>query len=363
LADAVDHDADFADVMNIMLGSLNASHMGYFPGGRGDRSPAGWLGLEFDSAHRGEGLRIARVVPHGPADQVAVGLQPGDVILAVDDVPVGREANFFAPVMSAGGDPVLLTTRRGRQEREVEVKPVVWGQIRQRIYEADVKAMRSRVDELSGGRVGYIHIQGMGRPQVELFERDLYAAAVAKEALIIDVRWNGGGWTTDLLMTILTQPVHAYTIPRGGPIGYPDPERLPLQRWNRPIAVICDENSYSNAEIFSHAIQTIGRGPIVGQPTGGNVISTSGWTALDGGWIRLPMRGWYVWGDARDPGRNNLNQEHGGCVPDFLVERGPAELLAGMDPQLEKAVHLMLDAADEISNKPQPRPRRPAAAR
>lgn len=363
LAAGVDHDQDFADVMNIMLGSLNASHMGYSPGGRAERTDAGWLGLEIDPAHAGPGLRVARVVPHGPADLVAVAIAPGDLLLAVDGVPVGRDADLHAPIMAAGGDPVLLATRRGATEREVEVRPVAWREIRQRIYEADVKSMRDRVEALADGRVGYIHIQGMGRPQVELFERDLYAAAQGKEALVIDVRWNGGGWTTDLLLTILTQPVHAYTIPRGGEIGYPDAERLPLQRWRKPIAVICDESSYSNAEIFSHAIQTIGRGPVVGQTTGGNVISTSGWTTLDGGWIRLPMRGWYVWGDARRSERNDRNQEHGGCVPDHLVELGPAQLLAGEDPQLEQAVQLMLDAADRARLAPQPSPRRPEAAR
>lgn len=362
-AAGVDHDADFADVMNIMLGSLNASHMGYFPGGRGDAGAAGWLGLEYDRAHGGAGLRIARVVPGGPADLVAVGLAVGDVILAIDGQPVGRDRDVHAPIMAAGGDPVLVRVRSGAAEREVLVRPVTWGALRQRIYEADVKAMRARVEAQSAGRVGYIHIQGMGRPQVELFERDLYAAANGKEALVIDVRWNGGGWTTDLLLTILTQPVHAYTIPRGGEVGYPDAERLPLQRWNKPIAVICDESSYSNAEIFSHAVQTIGRGPVVGQPTGGNVISTGGWTTLDGATIRLPMRGWYVWGDTRRPERNDLNQEHGGCVPDVLVPLGPPELLTGADPQLEAAVRLMLEAADRERAAPQPSPRRPAAAR
>jgi tricorn protease len=362
LAAGVDHAADFADVMNIMLGSLNASHMGYFPGGRGDRSPAGWLGLEFAAGHQGEGLRVAAVVPHGPADQVAVGLQPGDLVLAINGQPVGRTADFHAPVMAAGGDPVLLFYRRGREEREVFVRPVTWREIRQRIYEADVKANRARVEELSGGCVGYIHIQGMGRAEVELFERDLFAAAQGKDALVIDVRWNGGGWTTDLLLTILTQPLHAYTLPRGGVIGYPDAERLPLQRWNKPIAVICDESSYSNAEIFSHAIKTIGRGPVVGETTGGNVISTGGWTTLDGGWVRLPFRGWYTWGDPDNPERNNRNQEHGGCVPDHLVPLGPVELLAGQDPQLQKAVQLMLEAAADHAMIPQPSPRRAEAA-
>jgi len=151
-------------------------------------------------------------------------------------------------------------------------------------------------------------------------------------------------------------------LPRGGVIGYPDAERLPLQRWNKPIAVICDESSYSNAEIFSHAIKTIGRGPVVGETTGGNVISTGGWTTLDGGWVRLPFRGWYTWGDPDNPERNNRNQEHGGCVPDHLVPLGPVELLAGQDPQLQKAVQLMLEAAADHAMIPQPSPRRAEAA-
>ncbi|MEZ4388230.1 MAG: S41 family peptidase [Candidatus Krumholzibacteriia bacterium] len=364
LAAAVDHDADFADVMNIMLRSLNASHMGYYPGGRGDRGGVGWLGLEFDAAHRGPGVRVAQVVPRGPADLDQGGLAAGDVILAVDGVDLAADGNLYDLIARAGGDPVRVRYRRDAAERETVLRPVQWSEVRQRIYDADVRANRRRVEELSDGRVGYVHIQGMGQREVELFERDLYAAAHDKDALVIDVRYNGGGWTTDLLLTILTQPVHAYTVPRGGGFGYPDAERLPLQRWNKPVAVICDESSYSNAEIFSHAIKTLGRGPVVGQTTGGNVISTGGWRTLDGGFVRLPFRGWYVWGDQTHPERNNRNQEHGGCVPDYLVPRGPAEMLRGEDPQLDKAVSLMQEAARQAARtEPEKRPRRAEAAR
>lgn len=363
LAAGLDHDQDFADVMNIMLRSLNASHMGYYPGGRGRANGTGWLGLELDPSHDGDGVRVARVVPHGPADLAAGGLQDGDVITAIDGMKVGREANLWAPIVAAGGDPVLVTARRDGDEFDIELRPASFRTVRQRIYDADVRANRARVEEQSDGKIGYVHIQGMGRREVEVFERDLYAAASGKDALVIDVRWNGGGWTTDMLLTILTQPVHAYTIPRGGEVGYPDAERLPMQRWNKPIAVICDESSYSNAEIFSHAIRSIGRGPVIGQTTGGNVISTGGWTTLDGGWVRLPFRGWYVWGDEQNLDRNNKNQEHGGCIPDFPVSLGPAERLTGEDPQLAKAVELMLEAADEASKADGPSPRRAAAAR
>jgi tricorn protease len=363
LAAAVDHDDDFADVMNIMLRRLNASHMGYYPGGRGGRGGAGWLGVEFDREHDGEGVRLAAVIPHGPADRAGEdGLEAGDVILSIDDQPVGDGANFYAPLAAAGEEPVLVRYERDGEEQLVELRPDSFGSVRQAIYERDVKANRARVEGMTDGEVGYVHIQGMGRREVEVFERDLHAAAAGKDALIIDVRWNGGGWTTDLLLTILTQPTHAYTIPRGGEVGYPDAERLPMQRWNKPIAVICNEASYSNAEIFSHAIKTIDRGPVIGQTTGGNVISTGGWRTLDGGWVRLPFRGWYVWGDDDQLARNNKNQEHGGAIPDHLVPMGPAELLAGEDPQLARAVELMREAAAMARQMPEPDPQPAAAA-
>ncbi len=357
------HDDDFADAMNIMLRSLNASHMGYYPDGKSWASIKGFLGLEFDPDYTGNGLKVSDVIPYGPADKEVSRLLPSDIILTIDGQSVSREDNYFKALADKGSDPVLVNFKRGREELEYEILPVNWFSLRQTIYDNDTKLSREKVEEVSKDRVGYIHIQSMGWAEVENFERDLYAAADDKEALVIDVRNNGGGWTTDMLLTILTQPVHAYTIGRDGEVGYPDQERLPLQKWAKPIAVICNENSYSNAEIFSHAVKTIGRGPVVGVQTGGNVISTWGWTTLDGGHIRLPMRGWYVWGDEKNPERNNINQEHGGCIPDYIVPLGPAEYMKSTDPQLDKAIELMIDAADKEKDKPVPSPKRAAAAR
>ena len=188
LAAGIDHDADFADVMNIMLRSLNASHMGYYPGGRGDRGGAGWLGLSFDPQHRGPGLAVAAVVPHGPADLADGGFVAGDVILAVDGVEVGRDQNFHAPVVAAGGECGWVRYSRGDDFAFAEglgaAPTVTRGALRQQIYEADVKANRARVEELGDGEIAYVHIQGMGLPQVEIFERDLYAAASGKDARI-----------------------------------------------------------------------------------------------------------------------------------------------------------------------------------
>jgi tricorn protease len=359
-ATRVGHDRDFGDVVNFMLGEVNASHMGYYPRWKnpGDYGTDGYLGLEFDSPSASEkGLSIKRVLEHGPCDKVVSRLLPGDVLLTVDGVAVSSSANVFAALETREGLSTWLTVERDGDELEFKVVPVSYRRIWSLNYTTMEKARRAKTEEASGGRVGYVHIQGMGFANVQRFEQNLFAAADGKEALVIDVRNNGGGWTTDLLLTILTQPVHAYTVPRGGEIGYPQSERQPFFRWSKPIVVICNEGSYSNAEIFSHAIKTIGRGPVVGMETGGNVISTDGFGNRYNGYIRLPFRGWYVWGDEKNPERNHKNQEGvhelEGFIPDVIVDLTLADQLHGRDPQLDKAVELMIEAADEERKKPQ----------
>ncbi|PID79025.1 hypothetical protein CSA17_03840 [bacterium DOLJORAL78_65_58] len=356
----VGHDRDFTDVVNFMLGEINASHMGYYPRWEkiGQYGTDGWLGLAFDAtAERATGLKIARVLEGGPCDKVEARLLPGDILLTVDGRPVGRDQNLFAALETRADVPTWVRVERDGDTLEFQVVPVGFGKIWDLNYTAMEKKRRARVDELSDGRVGYVHIQGMGYRNVQRFEQNLFAAADGKEALVIDVRNNGGGWTTDLLLTILTQPVHAYTIPRNGPVGYPQPERQPFYRWSKPIVVLCNEGSYSNAEIFSHAIKTIGRGPVVGMETGGNVISTSGFSNRYNGYTRLPFRGWYVWGDQQHPERNNKNQEGvhelTGCLPDYKVPLTLVDVGRDRDPQLVKAVQLMLEAADAEARKPQ----------
>ncbi len=359
-AQQVGHDRDFGDVVNFMLGEVNASHMGYYPswGSPGDYGTDGYLGLEFARDEKAtDGLEIAKVLAHGPCDKVTSKLLPGDVLKTVDGSLVSSSANLFAALETRSGLPTWLEVVRDGDDLEFQVVPTSYRSIWRLNYTAMEKSRRAKTEESSEGRVGYVHIQGMGYANVQRFEQNLFAAADGKEALVIDVRNNGGGWTTDLLLTILTQPVHAYTVPRGGEIGYPQTERQPFYRWSKPIVVICNEGSYSNAEIFSHAIKTIGRGPVVGMETGGNVISTDGFGNRYQGYIRLPFRGWYVWGDEKNPQRNHKNQEGvhelEGFIPDFVVDLTPVDQLHGRDPQLDKAVELAIEAADVERSKPQ----------
>ena len=133
-------------------------------------------------------------------------------------------------------------------------------------------------------------------------------------------------------MIPMVQP-HAYTIPRGADpsdIGhYPQP-RLFIQRYTLPINMLCNEKSFSNAEIVSHAFKTLKRGKLVGQQTYGAVISTGGTGLIDGTWVRLPFRGWYVIG--------GMDMENNGAIPDIIAPQTPQAESSNEDEQLRAAV-------------------------
>ena len=180
--------------------------------------------------------------------------------------------------------------------------------------------------------------------EFEQFERQIYAAGHGKSGLIIDIRDNSGGFITDHLLTVLCQPKHAVTIPRNGGPGYPQ-DRKVYASWHKPLVVLCNENSYSNAEIFAHAIKSLDRGKIVGVPTAGGVISAARDRILDAGTLRVPFRGWFLPDSGQD-------MEMNGAVPDVIVWPDPADLVAGKDKQLETAVQVLLDDVEKEVEEP-----------
>ncbi len=341
---------DFRDLYNEMLGQLNASHMGLRGGGTPEDPPSdrsGMLGVEW--MPESDGLRISRVVEGTPADREASKLNIGELITAINGEPVGQGVNAWQLLDETAGERVLLEVMTSDGSvREVVIRPT--SSIRDELYQSWVTERKRMVDELSGGRLGYIHIQGMNWPSFERFERELMASGNNKDGLVIDVRYNGGGWTTDMLMTILNVRQHAYTVPRGAAKDltsengkfseyYPYGERLPFPAWVKPSIALCNESSYSNAEIFSHAFKSLGHGPLVGVPTFGAVISTGGYSLLDGSYVRMPFRGWYV----KSTGQN---MDFHPAVPDLIVSQPPGSKGRGEDPQLKKAVEELLKALD-----------------
>lgn len=329
---------DFNDVVRLMIGELNASHLGISSPRAPNTVSSGMLGLRYDESFREAGLRISEVIPEGPCDRVKQPAKAGEVLVAVNGVPLKKESNLYQLLENKVGQPVelLLGGKKGdrRYRRSIVVQPVNYGRFVSLEYDRWRQEKAHLVHRLSGNRLGYIHIRAMGEESLERFEMELYAEAHGRDGLVIDVRNNGGGWTADYLLNMLMIQNHAVTIPRDGGRGYPQGRR-PLYAWTKPIIVLCNEYSYSNAEIFSHAIKTLKRGKVVGKPTGGLVISTGSIRLIDGSSFRVPFRGWYVKG-------SNVNMEHHGAVPDITVEDRPGDVAAHKDRQLEAAVQTLL---------------------
>ena len=288
---------------------------------------------------------LVRDIVHSPADKVESKLNVGDQILAINGEAVNQDRNVYKALEGTANTQVLLDVLSSDgNSREVIITPQ--STLSTVLYDAWVAERRALTDKYSDGKLGYIHIRGMNWPSFENFERELMASGYGKEGVVIDVRYNGGGWTTDMMMAVLNVRQHSYTVPRGAAADldkenkkfrehYPYGERLPLSSWTKPSIALCNQNSYSNAEIFSHAFKTLGHGKLVGVPTFGAVISTGGQGLIDGSYVRMPFRAWYVKATGE-------NMEHGPAVPDVIIYNQPDSKVKGNDEQLAKAVDLLL---------------------
>lgn len=339
---------EYARVMALLLGELNASHMGFYP----NDFPKQWkfneswrsfnphLGVRLDKKNQ-----VTFVHPNGPADRPGSRLHIGDRILKVDDQAIRSDVSLTRTLNGRLDRDIHLSVKGEKDEapREVIIRPISYSQARALAQSAHLDKRNTRVKNASKDKIGYLHVARMMWDEFEKFEHHIYERGAGKDGLIIDVRDNGGGFTCDHLLTVLTQPMHAYTVGRNGATGYPQ-DRHVYASWNKPIVVICNQNSFSNAEIFSHAIKTIDRGKLVGTPTAGGVISTGSATILELGRMRLPGRGWFL-------PHNGEDMELYGAVPHFIVDVRPGDLSSGKDPQLDKAIEVLKKEVKERSLK------------
>lgn len=341
---------EFEHVSMKLLGELNGSHLGVsaarptpFADTGSARQSFGHLGVRTEPID--DGFEVKDVLETGPAGRGPMRLMTGDVITHVELEPVDANKPLEIQLADRVGREIVLGVRRNAQSLDLLITPVSYGAISGLSYDHWRNEANRRVEEMSNGRLGYIHIRGMDEGSLDTFVRDLYAAAEGKDGLVIDVRNNGGGWTTDRLLASIMYPRHAYTIPRGlqdsfqanraGPEGggYPN-DRLFIPRYDLPINMLCNEKSFSNAEIISHAFKTLKRGTLVGEQTAGGVISTGGFRLVDGTSVRLPFRGWYL--------PDGTDMENHGAMPDVRVEQTPEAESANKDEQLEAAVKDLL---------------------
>ena len=337
---------DFQNIFNWMLGQINASHMGFrFGEDREElqKETTGLLGVEVKSNNNGN-LEVTNVVSKMPASKSASNMNVGDEIISVNGKKLTKNLNFYSLLEGTSNEKIYLEVKRNNTILEIVIRPT--SSNRRENYDAWVNERKRLTEKYSNGKLGYIHIQGMNWQSFENFERELTAAGLGKEALVIDVRFNGGGWTTDYLMAVLSVKQHSYTVPRGAAVNlekentkfinhYPFSERLPLASWTKPSIALCNTTSYSNAEIFSHAYKALDIGTLVGEPTFGAVISTGSARLIDGSSVRMPYRGWYV-------KESKSNMELGPAVPDIIVSNNPDDKANGEDTQLKTAVEALL---------------------
>jgi tricorn protease len=347
LLDRISTRSEFVDVLWEVFGELGTSHAyAYAPEDRTPAAAPGLLGADIERS--GDTWRLTRMVcgdtsdPHAraPLATPGAGIAVGDVLLAVDGRPVGSDGP--GPLLTgAAGKPVELTVAPadGSRPRSVPVVPL---RSDTRLRYLDwVSAKRAHVRELGGGRIGYLHVPDMVSQGWADFHRDL-RTEMLRDALIVDVRGNTGGHTSQLVVEKLARKVIAWDV-RGGLMPSTYPEDAP----RGPVVAIADECSGSDGDIITGAIRLLRLGPVVGARTWGGVIGYDNEHELvDGTQITVPrLAFWfeeYGWG-----------VENHGVDPDVEVIMSPDDWAAERDTQLETAVRLALEV---LQQRPAVRP-------
>ncbi|HZT81854.1 MAG TPA: S41 family peptidase, partial [Gemmataceae bacterium] len=331
---------DLQALISLMLGELNASHLGISSFTTPPEQTTADLGLLFDPAYRGPGLKVAEVLKRGPADKRGINLKAGDVILAIDGNELSAHPSLSKLLNDKAKETVTLSVlssptadpKNPKARRKVELQAATRPEVQKLMYERWVEANARRVSELSKGTLGYIHIPSMDEEGLDRFVRALYSDNVGKDAIVLDVRYNGGGFTHDQVLNYLGGREHTLFRQRDGGAG--PVLRSADRKWSKPLVLLINNRSYSDAEIFPHAFRTLKLGKLVGQPTGAHVIGTSAVRLIDGSIFRIPRIGVYT-----DKGEN---MEKVGVTPDVVVEQTPDQFARGQDPQLDKAVEVVM---------------------
>jgi tricorn protease len=347
LLDRITSESEFVDVLWEVFGELGTSHAYvYRPDGGTPAAGPGLLGADIERS--GDAWRLTRVVRGDTSDPRAraplatpgAGIAVGDVLLAVDGRPIGPDGP--GPLLTgAAGKPVELTVAPadGSPPRSVPVVPL---RSDTRLRYLDwVSAKRAEVRELSGGRIGYLHVPDMVSQGWADFHRDL-RTEMLRDALIVDVRGNTGGHTSELVVEKLARRVIGWDV-RSGLMPSTYPEDAP----RGPVVAIADECAGSDGDIITGAIRLLRLGPVVGARTWGGVIGYDNEHELiDGTQITVPrLAFWFE--------KYGWDVENHGVDPDVEVIISPDDWAAQRDTQLETAVRLGLEA---LQQRPAVRP-------
>jgi len=328
--------ADLSDLVGQLFGEVNTSHSyvwGGDPGVKVDRVGTGLLGC--DTERDGDAYRVTRIYRGAPADRVrspldepGVGVGEGDYIVAVNRTPVADAPSLLALLQDRAGKEVLLTVAPGDDRdatREVLVKTLP---SEHDLRYADwVRRNREYVAEKTGGKIGYVHVPNMWTEGLVAFNKWFYPQ-LDKEGMIVDVRWNGGGAVSQMLVERLRRSLLAYSLRRGSESLGTYPERV----LNGPFVVLTNEFAGSDGDIFPQAIQIEKLAPVIGKRSWGGVVGISSVRPLvDGGMVTNPQVAWWDFKDG-------FGLENRGVIPDIEVQNLPQELARGEDAQLDRGI-------------------------
>ncbi len=329
---------DYQELMLLMVGELGASHLNFSsPSSQNDFTGDLGVRLDFPRMVDDGAFRVASVVPNSPADRDDARIEAGEFLIAIDGVKLVPGTNLYSLLERKVGKRVeveVAANASGRGSRVVRIKPVTRNTIIGLRYEEWVQERRDMVDEWSDGKLAYLHIRSMGAGALRRFYRELVTMADGRDGAILDVRYNGGGYTAVHILGILERKPFLLRNFRGLPLT--SETKMRSYGYEKPTALLINNHSYSNAEILAEGFRKLGLGPIVGIPTAGSVIGTSNLRLMDGSTFRKPS-----WGAFTLEGEN---LENNGRKPDFHVENRYNDWVSGADPQLEKAVEELLKA-------------------
>jgi C-terminal processing protease CtpA/Prc len=318
--------ADLRALMNDMLGELNSSHQGF--GSYGDEEDIHYsvstmeTGILFEN---NDPYKVRRIVSRSAADRKGVDIQPGDELVKVDGLSVDRniDRNFYF-THPAPDKEVKLTFSRKGQSFEVELHPQ--GSLAPNLYDEWIDNNRARVTEKSKGRIAYTCMKNMGSGELERFIMDMTRELEGKDALIFDIRYNTGGNVHDEVLRFLEQRSYLQWKYRGGQLT----RQGNFTPSDRPIVLLVNEQSLSDAEMTATGFKALKLGKIVGNETYHWIIFTSGAGLVDGSFVRLPSWGCYTL-DGKDI-------EATGVTPDIKIINTFEDKINGKDPQLDRAI-------------------------
>ncbi len=323
-------------LMNMMVGELNASHLGV-SGATGFRgTPIGRLGLRFDrTEYETNGrLKIIEVITLSPAS-VSKKINVGDYMVSVDKKKIDGTTNLNELLENKVGKRVEISVSSTANgvPKKVVLKPISTGAEKRLLYRQWVEANREYVEKASGGKLGYVHLSAMGSGNLAQLYIDLDVQNQKKQGVVIDVRNNNGGFINPYVIDVLSRKGYL-TMQERGLWKYPGRSALGQRSLERPTVLVTNQHSLSDAEDLTEGYRTLGLGKVVGEKTSGWIIFTWSPRLFDGTRFRLPRSG--------ITDNRGQNMELNPRPVDVEVTRPIGETFTGKDSQLDVAVRTLL---------------------